>query len=84
MENILKKYGTEDIDYVIENKDGSIVNIQFNENGKKYKKEFKSSDDFLKTIDNRLTDYKDFYNKIESNEYNFIGYADGYSQSNFN
>jgi hypothetical protein len=67
------------MDYVFENKDGSVINIQFDDNGKKYVKNYKSADDFLKTLDSRLENYKDFYNEVTGfKEFEFIGYADGH------
>ena len=84
VEAILEEYGIDDftdVDLVFEAKDGTVTNIQFNEEGAKYEKTFASASDFLATLDDRLTNYKDFYNSVGSDVegFSFIGYADGHS-----
>lgn len=78
--SVLKEYGTNDIDYVFENEDGSVINIQYNDKGDKFEKLYKTNADFLKTCDVRLTNIKDFYNKIDGySGFKFIGFADGHT-----
>jgi len=78
-----------DCDYVFENSDGSITNIQYNENGDMVQHEYSNGEKF--TIWMGMRDlkpnsyYREFYNEINSNsKFNFIGEADGYDKRLFN
>ena len=80
MSEIVDYYGYIEIDYIFEDSDGGITNIQFNEDSKQIVKEYKNEADFLETLDPELKSIKDFYNEIEfvDSNFKFIGYADGY------
>ena len=75
--------------YVFENSDGSITNIQYNENGDMVQHEYSNGEKF--TIWMGMRDlkpnsyYREFYNEIYfvNPKFNFIGEADGYDRRLF-
>lgn len=95
IDNVIEKNGNNDMDYVFENKNGSILNIQFDTDGNRHEMTYSTSDDFLKKINHpALKNYRDFYNQVFhinldppfnkqlDGFFNFVGVADGNNINN--
>lgn len=87
IDNVIEKNGNNDVDYVFENKDGSIINIQFDTYGKRHDMKYSTTDDFVKKNHPDLKDYRYFYDQVFNIPFNkqlndffdFVGLADGES-----